>query len=130
MTPTPIKLCRDTPPVQHVVTHSSWLRSKATQISGYIASQIESYLTGTIYRIIWYQRQIQILSKTDLIHTGKTTQLDMTGKQVTTSILVLPILIFNAELRSHSRSWKRGGIRLFPEFTIRSLSSSCVLFCP
>ena len=36
-------------------------------------------------------------SKTDLTHTGKTTQLDLTGKQVTTSILVLAILIINAE---------------------------------
>ena len=38
-------------------------------------------------------------SKTDLTHTGKTTQLDLTGKQVTTSILVLAIFIINAKKR-------------------------------
>ena len=40
MTPIPIKFCRDTQAVQLVVTHSSWLRSKATLISGYIAFSI------------------------------------------------------------------------------------------
>ena len=53
------------------------------------------------------------------IHTGNITQLDTTGKLVTTSILVLPILIINGEIRSHSGSVKRGGICLLPEFTIR-----------
>ena len=38
---------------------------------------------------------------------------------MTTSILLLPILIIDAELRSHSGSGKRGGIYLIPEFTIR-----------
>ena len=57
--------------------------------------------------------------KNRLISHWKTIQLDTTGKQVTTSILVMPILIINAELRSHSSSGKRGGIRLLPEFTIR-----------
>ena len=42
-----------------------------------------------------------------------------TGKLVTTSILVLPILIINCEIRSHSGSGKRGGICLLLEFTIR-----------
>ena len=50
---------------------------------------------------------MQILSKTDLTHTGNITQLDTTGKLVTTSILVLPILIINSEIRSHSGSGKR-----------------------
>ena len=67
---------------------------------------------------MWYHLQIQILSKTDLTHTGNITQLDTTGKLVTTSILVLPILIINCEIRSHSGSGKRGGICLLPEFTI------------
>ena len=65
-----------------------------------------------------FQVPIQILSKTDLTHTGNITQLDTTGKLVTTSILVLPILIINGEIRSHSGSGKRGGICLLPEFTM------------
>ena len=75
-------------------------------------------MTGPICRIMGYDLQIQILSKTDLTHTGKTTQLDTTGKQLTTSILVMPILIINAELMTHSRSGNRGGLQLLPEFTI------------
>ena len=73
--------------------HSLMLqRSKATLISGYIASQIE-------YNNNWNNLSNHVVSssKTDLTHTGKTTQLDLTGKQVTTSILVLAILIINAE---------------------------------
>ena len=55
---------------------------------------------GIIFKYKYFQ-------KTDLTHTGNITQLDTTGKLVTTSILVLPILIINCEIRSHSGSGKR-----------------------
>ena len=72
--------------------HSLMLhRSKATLISGY------SFSNRVIHNWNNLSNHVVLSSKTDLTHTGKTTQLDLTGKQVTTSILVLAILIINAK---------------------------------